>query len=82
MKQLGIITARKRNWEGTVSDVYCLIKKELDSDPSRNRGPDYVNERLRKKGIHLPMLVLIFFNLLNYIFSKFSLQRYHHNGNA
>ena len=55
MKKLEIITVRKGNWPGSTEEAIQHVTEEMAADPSRNRGPDYINERLRKKGIHMPV---------------------------
>jgi hypothetical protein len=55
MHKLEIITSHKNNWPGTANDVIRAVQHEMDCDPARNRGPDYIAKKPWAKGIHLPM---------------------------
>lgn len=58
MKELNIVTARKRNVEFTRDEILQAVAQELYEDPTCGRGPKYVQDALRRKGIHVPRQVL------------------------
>lgn len=54
MNLLNVITARKRNWQGSTQDAVDAVASEIEADVSQNCGLSFVNESLRRKSVHLP----------------------------
>jgi hypothetical protein len=57
MKDLDIITARKRNIKLNAEEIAQAIVDEIREDPAGNRGPATIQAQLKKKTIHLPRCV-------------------------
>jgi len=55
MKELNIVTARKRNCQMTAENAQNAVEELARKDKNAKKGPAYIQETLQRRGIHIPL---------------------------
>jgi hypothetical protein len=57
MKNLGIVTARKRNCPVAQAPEAArdIVHRQVLTDTNCKKGPAYIQETLQRQGVHIPL---------------------------